>query len=376
MDYDRPLFFHVMQYAEAADRDVIDMVSGNPDWDPPEALRAGLREAAGFEPERFQYSPSEGLSELRETIADRQPTAVDPESVFVTNGTTEANHVATACALRAHPGNEILLVDPVYPYYAGRVGLLEADARYVPAERDGRLDPDRVAEVMSDGTAVVVVNSPNNPTGAVYGEATKRALVELCEDHDACLVSDEVYRRFDHAGRFTSALEVDSPNRVVTGGVSKSMAVTGLRVGYTVVPERLCDPVRTRHMLTTIAASRPAQHATLRALRETPESYYERNRELVASRVETFTDALDAAGADYARPEGAFYVLARFEGFPGTMENAKRLVDEAGVAGMPGEAFGESRADWLRFALVTDRVDEAAARLRAYFGSDGEPSRE
>jgi aspartate/methionine/tyrosine aminotransferase len=363
MDYDRPLFFHVMQYAEAADRDVVDMVSGNPDWDPPVALREGLREAADFEPAAMQYGPSEGLDELRAAIAERLPVPTDHEAVFVTNGTTEANHVATACALRAHSGEEVVLTDPVYPYYAGRVGILDAQARHVPAERDGRLDPDRVAEAVSDETAVVVVNSPNNPTGAVYGEDTKRALVELCEDHDACLVSDEVYRRFDHSGRFASGLAVDSPNRVVTGGFSKSMAVTGLRVGYAVVPERLRHAVRTRHMLTTIAASRPAQHAALRALQETPESYYERNRELIGARIETFTDALDRAGADYTRPEGAFYVLARFEGVPGTLENAKRLIDEAGVAGMPGEAFGDARTDWLRFALVTPRVDEAAARL-------------
>jgi aspartate/methionine/tyrosine aminotransferase len=361
-EYDRPLFFDVTQYAARAERDVVGMVSGNPDWEPPEPLRAGVREAADAGPDGFQYSPSEGLYGLREAIAESTG-ATDPESVFVTNGTTEANHVATACALTAHPGEEILLTDPVYPYYAGRADLLGATARYVPAGPDGRLDPDAVAARTSEDTAVVVVNSPNNPTGAVYGGETKRALTEICEDHDACLVSDEVYRRFDHGGRFRSALSVDSPNRVVTGGVSKSMAATGLRLGWTVVPERLRDPVRTRHMLTTIAASRPAQRAALRAFRETPEAYYERNRERVAERITTFTDALERAGAEYTRPEGAFYVLARFEGFPGTLANAERLIDEAGVAGMPGEAFGESRADWFRFALVSPRVGTAADRL-------------
>jgi aspartate/methionine/tyrosine aminotransferase len=366
MDYDRPLFFRVMQYAAAADRDVVDMVSGNPDWAPPDALREGLREFADRDPEAFQYSASEGDRPLREAIAERH--SVDPKSVFVTNGTAEANHVTTACALDAYPGNEVLLTDPVYPYYAGRNDLLKADSCYVDADPDGHLEPDRAAEAMSDETAAVVVNSPNNPTGAVYGEKTKRALVEHCEDHDACLISDEVYDAFDHSSRFTSALAFDSPNRVVTNGFSKSMAITGLRVGYCVVPEHLQDAVRARHMLTTIAASRPAQAAVLRAMRETPESYYETNRRLVAERIETFTAALDKAGADYTSPEGAFYVLARFDGFPGTLENVERLIDEAGVAGMPGEAFGASRTEWFRFALVTPRVDEAAARLADYFG--------
>jgi aspartate/methionine/tyrosine aminotransferase len=366
MDYDRPLFFQVMQYADAADRDVVDMVSGNPDWAPPDALREGLRAFADRDPEAFQYPPSEGLRSLREALAERH--GVSAEGVFVTNGTAEANHVATACALEHHSGNEVLLTDPVYPYYTGRNDLLGADTRYVAADEDGHLDADRVAEAMSGETAVVVVNSPNNPTGAVYGRETKRVLVDLCETHDACLVSDEVYDTFDHSGRFCSALEFDSPNRLVTNGLSKSMGITGLRVGYCVVPEHLRDPVRTRHMLTTISASRPAQSVVLRALRETPASYYERNRELVEERIETFTAALDAAGADYTTPRGSFYVMARFDGFPGTLENAERLVDEAGVAGMPGEAFGESRTDWLRFALVKPRVDEAAARLAGYLG--------
>jgi aspartate/methionine/tyrosine aminotransferase len=366
MDYERPLFFRVMQYAEAADRDVVDMVSGNPDWAPPGALREGLREYADLSVEHYQYPPSEGLAELRAAIADRHD--VPTESVFVTNGTGEANHLGMAVGLDEFPGEEVVLTDPVYPYYAGRAELLRADARYVPVGDDGRLHPDDVREVVSEDTAVVVVNSPNNPTGAVYGRETKRELVAIAEAHDALLVSDEVYERFDHSGRFASALAFDSDHRFVTNAFSKSMAITGLRVGYAVVPEPLRAAVRTRHMLTNVTCSRPAQYAVLHALRETPASYYERNRELVAERIETFTAALDAAGADYVTPEGAFYVLARFDDYPGTLENVERLIDEAGVAGMPGDAFGASRRDWLRFALVTPRADEAAARLADYFG--------
>ncbi|MFB6146743.1 MAG: pyridoxal phosphate-dependent aminotransferase [Halobacteriaceae archaeon] len=365
MDYERPRFFRVMQYAEAAERDVIDMVSGNPDWDPPAALREGLREFADLPVEHYQYPPSEGLAELRAGVAAYH--GVPTESIFVTNGAGEANHLGMAIGLDEYPGNEILLTDPVYPYYAGRTNLLGADATYVAAGDRGRLDPEDVRRTASDETAVIVVNSPNNPTGAVYGRETKRALVDIAAAHDALLVSDEVYERFDHSGRFCSAITFDSDHCFVTNAFSKSMAVTGLRVGYAIVPEPLRAAVRTRHMLTNVACSRPAQYAVLNALRETPDSYYEQNRELVADRAETFTDALDAAGAEYVTPEGAFYVLARFEGYPGTLANVERLIDEAGVAGMPGDAFGESRADWLRFALVTPRIEEAAGRLREFF---------
>lgn len=365
MDYERPLFFHVMAYAAEADRDVVDMVSGNPDWEPPAALREGLREFADLPVDRYQYPPSEGLHELRKEIAARR--GVDLERVLVTNGAGEANHIAMAAALDEQPGDEIVLTDPVYPYYSGRAALLRADARYVPVDEAGRLDPADVRAIASDDTAAIVVNSPNNPTGAVYGEAVKCELAAIAAEHDALLVSDEVYEQFDYADRFHSALGFEPEHVLVTHSFSKSMAVTGLRVGYLVAPERLIPALRTRHMLTNVAGSAPAQHAVLRALRETPSEYYDSAREQLRDRIDAFIEALDAADADYTRPDGSFYVMAKFEGYPGTLENVKRLVDEVGVAGMPGDAFGETRSDWLRFALVSPRVDEAAERLASFF---------
>jgi aspartate/methionine/tyrosine aminotransferase len=365
MDYDEPLFFRVMRYAARADHDVIDMVSGNPDWEPPEALRTGLAEYADVPTEQFQYPPSAGLRELREEIAARRN--VDREQVIVTNGAAEANYLGMARALERDAGDEVLLTDPVYPYYPGKTSMLGGTASYVPVDDDDRLDPADVRAAASDDTACIVINTPNNPTGAVYGPETVGELVAVAEAHDAVLVADEVYDHFDYSGRFESALTVDSDRRIVTSGFSKSLAITGFRVGYAVLPHELVDAAKTRHMLVNIAASRPAQAAVLHALRGTDAEYYERTRATLRERVDTFTDALDAAGAEYTTPDGAFYVMARFEDYPGTMNNVERLIDEGGVAGMPGEAFGESRSDWLRFALVTPRAEEAAERLAAFF---------
>ncbi len=365
-DHDRPLFFHLMAYAADADRDVVDMVSGNPDWEPPSAVRAGLKRYADAGVDAFQYPPSDGLADLRAAIAERN--GVDVDRVVVTNGAGEANYLAMASALEAG-GDEIVMADPVYPYYHDRTELLGGTPRLVAAEPDGSLDPDAVRRATNDDTAAIVVNSPNNPTGAVYGREFKRELVGIAESHGALLLSDEVYDRFVYEdGAFESALSFDSDSVVVTNSFSKSMAITGFRVGYGVFPERLIERVRTRHMLVNVAGSRPAQRAVLDALKATPESYYERNRERLDERIGTFCAALDAAGAEYTRPEGGFYVMARFEGYPGTLENTERLIDEAGVAGMPGEAFGDSRSEWLRFAVVTPRAEEAAERLAAYFG--------
>jgi len=366
MDYDRPLFYHITSYAEAADREVIDMVSGNPDWAPPKALSAGLSAYADSDPDAFQYPPSEGLEDLREAIAERR--GVDIERVVVTNGGGEANYLAMACGLAEHGGNEILLADPTYPYYTGRARMLDADVGRIPVGPTGDLDPADVRGAASEDTAVVVVNSPNNPTGAVYDAETVRDLVAVAEANDALLLSDEVYDHFDYSGRFASALAVDSPNAALTTSFSKSMAITGLRVGYAVFPAALVGPARTRHMLVNVAGSRPAQRAVRAALADADRSYYERNRERLRERIDTFTDALDAAGAEYTVPDGAFYVLARFPDLAGSLPNAKRLIDEAGVAGMPGEVFGETTDDWFRFALVTPRVETAAKRLASYLG--------
>ncbi|SNZ13054.1 Aspartate/methionine/tyrosine aminotransferase [Natronoarchaeum philippinense] len=365
MEYERPLFFRVMQYAARADRDVVGMVSGNPDWEPPAALREGLAEYAEADIEAFQYPPSEGLTKLRAEIAQRR--GVDIEQVVVTNGAGEANYLAMAAALDRNSGDELLLTDPVYPYYPGKTELLGGTERYVPVAEDGQLDPATVREHASEDTAAILVNTPNNPTGAVYDEATMRELVAIAEDNDALLLSDEVYDHFDYSGRFASALGVDSEHRIVTNSFSKSMAITGFRVGYAVFPEALVDDAKTRHMLVNVAGSQPAQRAVLTALQETGPDYYADNRDLMAERVETFTAALDDAGAEYTTPDGGFYVLARFDDFPGTLDNVERLIDEAGVAGMPGDAFGSAREDWLRFALVTPRVEEAADRLAEYF---------
>ena len=367
MDYEAPEFFDLMAYVANAEHDVIDMVSGNPDWGSPPGVAAGLHEYADLGGADFQYPPTEGLGELRAEIADRRDVATD--RVVVTVGGGEANYLAFAMALEYSSGTEALLTDPVYPYYPGKVTMLGGEVRYVPTAEKGRLDPDTVREHVTDETALIVANTPNNPTGAVYDEATMEALIETAAAHDAMLVSDEAYDHFDFSGRFSSALHFDSAHRIATNSFSKTLAITGFRVGYAVFPSAtMASRARDRHMLTLTSGNRPAQYAVLHALRETDPDYYDESRRVLAGRVDTFTDALDAAGAEFSTPDGGFYVMARFEGLPGTTANVKRLIDEAGVAGMPGDAFGETRADWFRFALVSPRAGEAADRLADGFG--------
>ena len=367
--YDEPLFFQVMQYASNATRDVVDMVSGNPDWEPPDALRDGLREYADSDAAQFQYAPSEGLTELREQIGARR--GIDPDNIIITHGAGEANYLAMAQAVERADAitPEFLLTDPVYPYYPGKATMLDATATRVPVRTDGHLNIDAIRDAVSTETAAIVLNTPNNPTGAVYDQAALNDVAAIAADVDALVIVDEVYDHFDFTGNFESALTLSSytDRVIVTSAFSKSMAITGFRVGYAVFPTELIEAAQTRHMLVTVSGSRPAQRAVSDALAKTPPSYYASVRDMIRERIDTFTDALEAIGAAYTEPEGAFYVMARFEDFPGTLENVEYLIDEAGVAGMPGEAFGDAYDDWIRFSLCTDRIPTAGDRLRTFF---------
>jgi len=146
-------------------------------------LREALREYADLPSAEFQYPPSEGLLELREAIAERRN--VDADRVVVTNGTGEANYLAIARAFERDAGDEALLMDPVYPYYPGKTDMLGGESTLVPTERDGGLDVDAIREAASEDTALIVLNTPNNPTGAVYDLDAVREVVAVADAVDA-----------------------------------------------------------------------------------------------------------------------------------------------------------------------------------------------
>ncbi|MFW6436490.1 MAG: pyridoxal phosphate-dependent aminotransferase [Halococcoides sp.] len=368
MEYRRPQFYRVMAAAEAADHDVVDLARGSPDWGPPAGLRDGLRAMATADPDAFDYPPAAGLDRLRRAIADRR--GVDPERVLVTNGAGAANHVAMATAL-AERGSEIVAADPVYPYYAGRATLLGDRARLVPVGADGRLDPAAVRDAASADTAAIVITTPNNPTGQALSVAAIDELAAIAAEHDATLISDEVYDHFVYDGRHQSALDADAP-AVVTNSFSKTLAVPGLRVGYLVAPADLIDDIESRHLITNVATTRPGQAAVARALETTRPDWYATNRRRVRDRIATFTAGLDAIGAEYYQPDGGFYVFARLPGVGGSFDAVFEMIESGGVAAMPGAAFGEVRDDWLRFSMLTSRIETAVDRLAAYVAAAGD----
>jgi aspartate/methionine/tyrosine aminotransferase len=360
-------FEAVQRAASEADRDVVDLVGGSPDWEPPQALRDGLAAYATGVAERFDYPPIAGLPELRAWIATHH--GVDREHVLVTTGASEANFLAAATALVENEGDTVVVPDPAYPYYGDRARLLGGTVRRLQVGPTGNLDPDDVQDVGAD-TAAVVLNTPNNPTGAVYDAATMAGVADAVDGIDATLISDEVYAPFDRSGRFTSARTVTGES-VLVGGFSKSLAVTGFRIGYGVFPPELLETARRYHRLCTLTASRPAQVAVLAALEtlgddESLDDLVSQHRRRLAERAETLSDALVAGGADVVTPEGGFYLLADLPGVPGTVPGVRALIEASGVAGMPGAVFGETTTGHVRFSLASPRVETAARRLREW----------
>jgi aspartate/methionine/tyrosine aminotransferase len=371
----RSPFEAVQQAVREADRDVLDLSSGSPDWAPPEALREGLRTYAECDPSAFDYPPIAGLPALRAWIATHHD--VDREQVLVTTGASEANFLAVAAALAENDGDTVVVPDPAYPYYGDRARLLGGRLGRLTLGPTGELDAEDIEALagpdparVEGETAAVVLNTPNNPTGAVYDQSTMAEVAGTVDAADATLISDEVYAPFDRSGQFTSARAV-TDDAVLVGGFSKALAITGFRVGYGIFPPRLLETARRYHRLCTLTASRPAQAAVLAALETLDDG--EGLSDLVAdarrrlgARSETLERALADVGDTVVSPAGGFYVLVDLPGVPGTVDGVRRLIEEAGVAAMPGAVFGETTAEYVRFSLTAERVETAAERLRAW----------
>lgn len=356
------------QALEAAGRDVVHLEVGEPDFAMPAAVTAAVAQAlaAGA----THYSPSLGIAPLREAISayyrSQFGLAVDPGRIIVTAGTSGAFLLLFAALFET--GDDVLFADPGYPCYPNFARFVGATPVAVPVgETDGfALDPAAVRACATPRTRALVVSSPANPTGAVTSPAAYRALAEATP----CLISDEIYQHLGYDGtRPFTALQV-SDEAIVIDGFSKRFAMTGLRVGWMVVPERLVRPIQRLSQNVVICVTTPAQYGAVAALGEAwPDvrrmvgEYAKRRARLVAG--------LQALGFGIRTPPaGAFYIFARTSGFaPDSFAFCERMLAEAGVAATPGLDFGQNdtRA-FTRFSYTTglDRIELGLDRLRMW----------
>jgi aspartate aminotransferase len=349
---------------EADGVDVIDLSVGEPDFATPENVVQACERAV--EAGHTGYPPSKGVPELREAVAEKlQADGLDyrADNVIVTPGAKQALYETVQTVV--DDGDEVVLLDPAWVSYEAMVKLAGGDLNRVNlAPHDFQLEPalGDLGDAVSDDTELLIVNSPSNPTGAVYSDAALEGVRDLAVEHDVTVISDEIYERITYGVEFTSLATLDGMfERTVTiNGFSKAYSMTGWRLGYLAAPEELVPEAAKLHSHSVSSATNFVQHAGIEALRDTDaavgemvEAFHERRDRLVA--------LLKQHDVDVRTPDGAFYLMLPVA--DDDQQWCENVLEEAHVATVPGSAFGAPGYARISYAADIERIEEAIERL-------------
>ena len=350
----------------AAGRAVIDLGAGEPDFPTPEFIRRAAQSA--IDAGATRYTATEGILPLRQAIArlaGEQGAEVDAANVVVSTGSKQS--LFNACFCLFGPGDEVLVPTPSWTSYYEMVALARATPVPVYGDRGNglKVSPGSLEGAATSATAGIMLNSPCNPTGAVYGREELAALLELANERGWWVISDEIYREIAYASApATSAFDLaPSLDRlVVVDGVAKAYAMTGWRIGWAIAPRELAAAMTALQSHTTSNAAAPSQHAALGALTNRDAA-----RSSIASMVAEFQRRRDAVltivraerDLEVVEPEGAFYLFVRVGGDDPAHDEgaafARRLLDEHEVAVVPGSAF--LMPGWVRMSYAAPIAD-------------------
>lgn len=325
--------------------DAVNLAQGFPDFPAPEVLKNAAREAIT---EDFnQYPMTWGIKPLRDAIGAKYQRTYgleyDPErEITVCCGATEAM-IATLLAV-TNPGDELVVFEPYYENYGPDALLCGAECKFVKLHApDWTFDPAELRRAFSPRTKAIILNTPNNPTGRVFDRAALEQIAALCQEFDALAITDEIYEHilFDGAEHIPIATLPGMRDRtVLISSMSKTYSVTGWRVGWVLASPDLTETIRKVHDFLTVGAPTPLQRAGLVAL-SLPEEHYAHLSAEYAERRDLITGILDGAGFRCFRPQGAYYVMADISafGYADDMQFARHLVENVGVAAVPGSSF-------------------------------------
>jgi aminotransferase len=351
----------------------VNLSQGFPDFPAPEEVKEAARRAVSADIN--QYAITWGARSLRQAIAAKferlYGVPVDPErEVTVTCGSTEAMIAALLAVL--DPGDEVVVFEPFYENYGPDAVLSGAQPRFVRLRPPAwSFDPDELAGAFGAKTRAVIVNTPNNPTGKVFTREELEAIAALCRRHDALAITDEIYEHilYDGAVHVPMATLPGMAERTITiNGMSKTYSVTGWRVGWAVAPPALTAAIRKVHDFLTVGAAAPLQEAGALAL-ALPEEYYRGLAAAYAQRRARLLAILERTGLRPYRPAGAYYVITETAGlgWDDDVAFARHLVEEVGVAVVPGSSFYQDPRDGrgqVRFAFCKKEETLAEAERR------------
>ena len=364
---------------EAIKHGAVNLSQGFPDFPAPEDLKRAAAAAIGDDVN--QYAVTWGAKDFREAISDKTQWFLgldyDPErEITVTCGSTEG--MIAAMMATVDPGEEVVVFEPFYENYAPDAILSGATPRYVPLRApDWTFDPDELRAAFNERTKAVILCNPNNPTGKVFTREEMEFIASLCREFDALCFTDEIYEhivypREDREVEHISMAQVEGMRErtVVVNSMSKTYSVTGWRVGYVLAPPDITSAVRKVHDFLTVGAAAPLQRAGAYALRMPPE-YYEALQSEYLRRRDLLLPALEEVGFRVFRPDGAYYVMTDISafGFRDDVEFTRHLIQEVGVACVPGSSFysrPELGARQVRFCFCKkdETLEAAADRLR------------
>jgi len=359
---------------EAEGRDIVHLEIGEPDFDTPRAIvAAGV---AALERGETHYTQSAGVVELREAIAvylkERRGVRADPGQVIVTPGAKPIMFYALLALL--DDGDEAIFPDPGFPIYSSMIDF--AGARGVPLalrEENGfQPDLDELRKLVNPRTKVLVLNSPNNPTGGVLSRAALREIAAIARKRDLWVLADEIYAELVYDGEHRSiAVEEGMAERtILLDGFSKTFAMTGWRLGYGVFPRALVEPV-TKLVTNSVSCTATfVQRAGTLALSSRPPEVDRMTAEFRRRRDAVVKGLNAVPGITCRVPQGAFYVFpnVRALGLRSSDEVADRLLNEAGVATLAGTCFGAAGEGYLRLSYANSlpNLDKAVSRIKEW----------
>ena len=355
----------------------VNLAQGFPDFEAPAAMCEAAKQA--IDAGHNQYAVTWGAAPLRNAIAARTSAAngipTDPDAnVTVCCGATEAMLASLLAAV--DPGDEVIVFEPFYENYGPDCILAGAEPRYVRLHApDWSLDRDELARAFGPRTRAILVNTPHNPCGKVFRREELRWIAELCIEHDAVAITDEIYEYilYDDAEHVSLATLDGMAERTVTiSGLSKTWSATGWRIGWCVAPEAITGAIRKVHDFLTVGAAAPLQHAAAEAL-AFGDDYFETLRTDYETRRGLLFDVLEEVGLRPSRPAGAYYILCDASQHLREGEDdvafAQRLVHAGGVACVPGSSFYADPRDGSSivrfcFAKRASTLERAAVVLR------------
>lgn len=366
--------FEVLAKAQKLEREgknILHFEIGEPDMETPENIvQAGIQ---AIQDKKTHYVPSIGIMELRKAVQNEvektRGYTPDIEQIVITPGLKPG--IFFSMLATVNPGDEIIYQDPGYPTYGSVASFIGADGILVPLleENEFRMNPDDIKGRITEKTKLIVVNSPQNPTGSVMTKSEMDAIAELAEEHDIYVISDEIYSKmtYDTSHHTPTARDKAKKRTVLLDGFSKYYAMTGWRLGYMVAPPSMAERLKDFLVSAVSCTAAFTQWAGVEALTG--------NQSFITDMMKRFKEKRDRIvkglnsihGFHCLTPKGAFYAFPNIkETGMSSHECAEHLLYKAGVAVLPGTAFGPYGEGYLRFSYATtlENIDAAVDRIK------------